>query len=75
MICFQRLEIIDSIYGMQPMKLHRYPHVILICNGEIYNWTQASQFWKKIHHDSFHKIHHKKINKIYLKLTFFKLEK
>lgn len=37
---FHRLEIVDSLYGMQPMKLHRYPLVTLICNGEIYNYKR-----------------------------------
>lgn len=34
---FQRLAIVDGLYGMQPMKLHLYPTTSLICNGEIYN--------------------------------------
>ncbi|XP_072932721.1 asparagine synthetase [glutamine-hydrolyzing] [Epargyreus clarus] len=34
---FQRLTIVDGLYGMQPMRLHRYPRTTLICNGEIYN--------------------------------------
>ncbi|XP_045499214.1 asparagine synthetase [glutamine-hydrolyzing] [Colias croceus] len=34
---FQRLAIVDGLHGMQPMRLHRYPRVTLICNGEIYN--------------------------------------
>lgn len=34
---FQRLTIVDGLHGMQPMCLHRYPRVTLICNGEIYN--------------------------------------
>ncbi|KAG8224384.1 hypothetical protein J437_LFUL005206 [Ladona fulva] len=34
---FHRLIIVDTIYGMQPMKLHKYPHLTLLCNGEIYN--------------------------------------
>lgn len=34
---FQRLTIVDTLHGMQPMCLHRYPRVNLICNGEIYN--------------------------------------
>nr|XP_023029246.1 asparagine synthetase [glutamine-hydrolyzing] isoform X1 [Leptinotarsa decemlineata]XP_023029247.1 asparagine synthetase [glutamine-hydrolyzing] isoform X1 [Leptinotarsa decemlineata]XP_023029248.1 asparagine synthetase [glutamine-hydrolyzing] isoform X1 [Leptinotarsa decemlineata] len=34
---FHRLTIVDTTYGMQPMKLHVYPTSMLICNGEIYN--------------------------------------
>ncbi|CAK1555101.1 unnamed protein product [Leptosia nina] len=34
---FQRLAIVDGLHGMQPMRLHLYPRVTLICNGEIYN--------------------------------------
>ena len=32
-----RLAVIDILNGMQPMKLDKYPHVVLIYNGEIYN--------------------------------------
>lgn len=39
---FHRLAIIDSLYGMQPMKLHRFPLVTMICNGEIFNWKLVS---------------------------------
>ncbi|XP_076748576.1 asparagine synthetase [Xylocopa sonorina] len=34
---FHRLAIVDNIYGMQPMRLYKYPHLFLLCNGEIYN--------------------------------------
>ncbi|CAG9787755.1 unnamed protein product [Diatraea saccharalis] len=34
---FQRLTIVDSLHGMQPMRLHAFPRTTLICNGEIYN--------------------------------------
>lgn len=34
---FQRLAIVDSLHGMQPMRLHCFPRTNLICNGEIYN--------------------------------------
>ncbi|OAD62590.1 Asparagine synthetase [glutamine-hydrolyzing] [Eufriesea mexicana] len=34
---FHRLMIVDNIYGMQPMKNFKYPHLTLLCNGEIYN--------------------------------------
>ncbi|KAH0534292.1 asparagine synthetase [glutamine-hydrolyzing] [Cotesia glomerata] len=37
---FHRLAILDSLCGMQPMRLYKYPNVFLICNGEIYNFKQ-----------------------------------
>ncbi|XP_027850729.2 asparagine synthetase [glutamine-hydrolyzing] [Aphis gossypii] len=40
---FHRLAIIDSLYGMQPMKLHKFPFVSMICNGEIFNWKQLGE--------------------------------
>ncbi|XP_046999489.1 asparagine synthetase [glutamine-hydrolyzing] [Schistocerca americana] len=42
-IGFHRLAIVDCIYGMQPMKIHAYPHLTLICNGEIYNCKNLAQ--------------------------------
>ncbi|KAK6622194.1 hypothetical protein RUM44_002001 [Polyplax serrata] len=42
---FHRLSIVDGLYGMQPMQLHKYPHLTLMCNGEIYNHkTIAKEF-------------------------------
>lgn len=40
---FHRLEIVDCLYGMQPMKLHQYPHLTLLCNGEIYNCQRLKE--------------------------------
>ncbi|CAH0399814.1 unnamed protein product [Chilo suppressalis] len=40
---FQRLSIVDSLYGMQPMRLHAFPRTTLICNGEIYNCKRLQQ--------------------------------
>ncbi|XP_015108849.1 asparagine synthetase [glutamine-hydrolyzing] [Diachasma alloeum] len=37
---FQRLSIVDSLCGMQPMRINKYPHVFLLCNGELYNHKQ-----------------------------------
>lgn len=34
---FHRLAIVDGLYGMQPMRILKYPHLFLLCNGEIYN--------------------------------------
>lgn len=43
---FHRLAIIDNLYGMQPMRLCKYPHLFLLCNGEIYNHKQIGQQYK-----------------------------
>ncbi|KAK9501113.1 hypothetical protein O3M35_002219 [Rhynocoris fuscipes] len=44
-IGFTRLAIVDSVYGMQPMILHAFPHLTLICNGELYNYKKlGSEF-------------------------------
>lgn len=40
---FHRLEIVDCLYGMQPMRLHKYPHLALLCNGEIYNCKRLKE--------------------------------
>ena len=34
---FHRLAINDFLNGMQPMRLKKYPHITVLCNGEIYN--------------------------------------
>ena len=38
---FHRLAFHDPITGMQPMKVLSIPHVIMIYNGEIYNFEQV----------------------------------
>ncbi|XP_075211252.1 asparagine synthetase isoform X2 [Lycorma delicatula] len=40
---FVRLSIVDSVYGMQPMTLHEYPELTLICNGELYNCKRLGE--------------------------------
>ena len=40
---FHRLEIVDAMGGMQPMRLLAYPHVRLIYNGEIYNCREVQK--------------------------------
>ncbi|CAH1963765.1 unnamed protein product [Acanthoscelides obtectus] len=42
-IGFHRLTIVDTTYGMQPMKLHKFPYSMLICNGELYNCKKLGQ--------------------------------
>ncbi|XP_046669145.1 asparagine synthetase [glutamine-hydrolyzing] isoform X1 [Homalodisca vitripennis] len=43
---FVRLTIIDNVYGMQPMTLHDYPHLTLLCNGELYNYRRLEEQYK-----------------------------
>ncbi|EFN79560.1 asparagine synthetase [glutamine-hydrolyzing] [Harpegnathos saltator] len=40
---FHRLTIVDGLYGMQPMRICKYPHLFLLCNGEIYNWEKIGK--------------------------------
>ncbi|XP_011881317.1 PREDICTED: asparagine synthetase [glutamine-hydrolyzing] [Vollenhovia emeryi] len=40
---FHRLAIVDGLYGMQPMRIHKYPHLFLLCNGEIYNCNRLQK--------------------------------
>ncbi|KZC10130.1 Asparagine synthetase [glutamine-hydrolyzing], partial [Dufourea novaeangliae] len=40
---FHRLAIVDDLHGMQPMRLYKYPHLFLLCNGEIYNHKEIGQ--------------------------------
>ena len=36
-LAFHRLAIVDTVFGMQPMRLYSFPHLYVIYNGEIYN--------------------------------------
>ncbi|RXM29192.1 Asparagine synthetase [glutamine-hydrolyzing] [Acipenser ruthenus] len=38
---FHRLEIVDQLCGMQPLRLKKFPHLWLCCNGEIYNHQRS----------------------------------
>lgn len=40
---FHRLTIVDGLYGMQPMRIHTYPHLFLLCNGELYNFEKIGK--------------------------------
>ncbi|XP_014273059.1 asparagine synthetase [glutamine-hydrolyzing] [Halyomorpha halys] len=42
-IGFVRLKIVDSVWGMQPMILHEFPHLTLVCNGELYNCKRLGE--------------------------------
>ncbi|XP_068188986.1 asparagine synthetase [glutamine-hydrolyzing]-like [Antennarius striatus] len=42
---FHRLAIVDQLYGMQPLRINRFPFLWLCYNGEIYNHvTLKEQF-------------------------------
>lgn len=34
---FHRLAIVDQLYGMQPLRIKKFPFLWLCYNGEIYN--------------------------------------
>lgn len=34
---FHRLAIVDELYGMQPLRIRKFPYLWLCYNGEIYN--------------------------------------
>ncbi|XP_078703675.1 asparagine synthetase [glutamine-hydrolyzing]-like isoform X2 [Branchiostoma floridae x Branchiostoma belcheri] len=40
---FHRLAIVGDMFGMQPMRVHRYPQIWLCFNGEIYNYRKIAQ--------------------------------
>ena len=37
LMAFQRLAVVDDLYGMQPMRVKKFPHLYMIYNGVIYN--------------------------------------
>ncbi|KAK2887199.1 hypothetical protein Q8A67_015427 [Cirrhinus molitorella] len=42
---FHRLAIVDQLYGMQPLRVKKFPYLWLCYNGEIYNHiTMKNQF-------------------------------
>lgn len=45
-LAFHRLAVVDCLpfaTGMQPMRLSKYPHLFLLCNGEIYNYHKIGE--------------------------------
>lgn len=42
-LAFHRLAVVDGLSGMQPMRLHKYPHIFLLCNGEIFNFQKLGK--------------------------------
>uniref|UniRef100_A0A4W3HMQ5 Asparagine synthetase [glutamine-hydrolyzing] n=1 Tax=Callorhinchus milii TaxID=7868 RepID=A0A4W3HMQ5_CALMI len=43
---FHRLAIVDPLYGMQPLRITKYPHLWLCYNGEIYNFRQLEKHFE-----------------------------
>lgn len=39
---FHRLAIVDQLYGMQPLRIKKFPYLWLCYNGEIYNHHTVS---------------------------------
>lgn len=42
---FHRLAIVDQLYGMQPLRVKKFPYLWLCYNGEIYNHQAVRQLW------------------------------
>ncbi|XP_072046173.1 asparagine synthetase [glutamine-hydrolyzing]-like isoform X2 [Amphiura filiformis] len=40
---FHHLAIMDEVYGMQPMKIASLPHILMVYNGEIYNYKKVQE--------------------------------
>uniref|UniRef100_A0A670Z949 Asparagine synthetase [glutamine-hydrolyzing] n=1 Tax=Pseudonaja textilis TaxID=8673 RepID=A0A670Z949_PSETE len=40
---FHRLAIVDQLYGMQPLRVKKFPYLWLCYNGEIYNFKQLQK--------------------------------
>ncbi|XP_073438177.1 asparagine synthetase [glutamine-hydrolyzing]-like [Dendrobates tinctorius] len=40
---FHRLAIVDQLYGMQPLRVKKFPYLWLCYNGEIYNYKQLEK--------------------------------
>ncbi|XP_068862985.1 asparagine synthetase [glutamine-hydrolyzing] [Aphelocoma coerulescens] len=40
---FHRLAVVDQLYGMQPIRVKKFPYLWLCYNGEIYNFKQLQK--------------------------------
>ena len=40
---FHRLAVVDQLFGMQPIRVKKYPYLWLCYNGEIYNHKKVSR--------------------------------
>lgn len=38
---FHRLAVVDPLFGMQPIRVKKYPYLWLCYNGEIYNYKKV----------------------------------
>uniref|UniRef100_A0A2K5HKG3 Asparagine synthetase [glutamine-hydrolyzing] n=1 Tax=Colobus angolensis palliatus TaxID=336983 RepID=A0A2K5HKG3_COLAP len=43
---FHRLAVVDPLFGMQPIRLKKYPYLWLCYNGEIYNYKKMQQHFE-----------------------------
>ncbi|XP_063040837.1 asparagine synthetase [glutamine-hydrolyzing] [Engraulis encrasicolus] len=46
---FHRLAIVDQLYGMQPLRIKKFPHLWLVYNGEIYNHEKLRKVFEFEH--------------------------
>ena len=40
---FHRLAVVDQLFGMQPIRVKKYPYLWLCYNGEIYNHKKVNR--------------------------------
>lgn len=40
---FHRLAVVDQLFGMQPIRVKKYPYLWLCYNGEIYNHKKVNK--------------------------------
>ncbi|ELW49151.1 Asparagine synthetase [glutamine-hydrolyzing] [Tupaia chinensis] len=43
---FHRLAVVDQLFGMQPIRVKKYPYLWLCYNGEIYNHKEMQQHFE-----------------------------
>lgn len=46
---FHRLAIVDQLYGMQPLRIKKFPYLWLCYNGEIYNYLRLKEHFQFEH--------------------------
>ncbi|XP_076157219.1 asparagine synthetase [glutamine-hydrolyzing] [Alosa pseudoharengus] len=46
---FHRLAIVDQLYGMQPLRIKKFPYLWLCYNGEIYNYLRLKKVFEFEH--------------------------
>ena len=45
-LAFHWLEIVQDSFGMQPMRVRKFPHLYMMYNGEIYNHKELGEKYK-----------------------------